>query len=77
MINSLLSFSNIIEGIEGVVEWVGSIVSKITGVFSDVDFSILYDWLPSDVQGVITAVIAVLLFLALLGLLKKLIVFLG
>ena len=40
-------------------------------VFSDVDFRILYDWLPSDIEAVITTCIAALLVLALLGLIRR------
>lgn len=73
----LLSFGSVIEAVDGVLDWITSILDDINGIFSDVDFTILYDWFPSDIQGVITAVIAVLTFLALLALVKKLIVFFG
>ena len=68
---------NIIESLDNVYGEIADIWMKIIGMFSDVDFTILYDWLPSDIQGVITAVIAVFIFLALIGLIKKAILFLG
>lgn len=68
---------NFIESIGEIFDQVSDIWSRIVGMFSDVDFTILYDWLPADIQGVITAVIAVLLILALIGLVKKAILFLG
>lgn len=68
---------NFIESIGEIFDQVSNIWDRIVGMFSDVDFTILYDWLPADIQGVITAVIAVLLILALIGLIKKAILFLG
>lgn len=71
------ALGNTINTLEGVVEWIQSIITRIQGIFSDVDFTILYNWLPSDISGVITAVIAVLLFLAIFGILKRVLFFLG
>lgn len=68
---------NIIESLDNVYGELADMWLRIVGMFSDVDFTILYDWLPSDIQGVITAVIAVFIFLALIGLIKKAILFLG
>lgn len=73
----MLSFGSILNGLESIGDWISNTVSSITGIFSDVDFTILYNWLPGDIAAVISSVIAVLLVLALIGLLKKLILFLG
>lgn len=73
----MLNFGNVINSLQGIVDWIESTVGTISGVFSDVDFTILYSWLPSDIVGVITAVIAVLLFLALFGILRRVLFFLG
>lgn len=72
-----MSFGNIIGSLEGIVDWIENAVSTVEGIFSDVDFAILYNWLPSDIVAVITAVIAVLLFLAIFGILRRLLFFLG
>lgn len=72
-----MTFGNIIGSLEGIVDWIENTVSTIEGLFSDVDFTILYNWLPSDIVAVITAVIAVLLFLAVFGILRRLLFFLG
>lgn len=68
----------------GILEYFSDIVDKVTeiwnniaGMFSDVNFSILYDWLPADVQAVCAAVIAAMVVLALIGLVKRTILFLG
>lgn len=68
----------------GILEYFSDIVDKVTeiwnniaGMFSDVNFSILYDWLPADVQDVCAAVIAAMVVLALIGLVKRAILFLG
>lgn len=68
---------NIIESLDNVYGELADMWTRVIGMFSDVDFTILYDWLPNDIQGVITAVIAVFIFLALIGLIKKAILFLG
>lgn len=73
----MLNFGNVINSLQGIVDWIEQTVETISGVFSDVDFTILYSWLPSDIAGVITAVIAVLLFLALFGILRRVLFFLG
>lgn len=73
----MLQFGDVIQSLSGIVEWIESTVGTISGIFSDVDFTILYSWLPSDIVAVITAVIAVLLFLALFGILKRVLFFLG
>lgn len=73
----MLSFGSILNGMESIGDWISNAVSSITGIFSDVDFTVLYSWLPGDIVAVISSVIAVLLGLALIGLLKKLILFLG
>lgn len=73
----MLSFGSVIDSLSGVVDWIENTVVTISGVFSDVDFTILYSWLPSDIAAVITAVIAILLFLAIFGILRRVLFFLG
>lgn len=73
----MLSFGNVLQSLDGIVDWVQSTVQTISGIFSDVDFTVLYSWLPSDIVAVISAVIVVLLFLALVGFLKRVLFFLG
>lgn len=68
---------NFLENISEIFDQVQNIWESIVGMFSDVDFSVLYNWLPSDIGAVCAAVITVLIFLALIGLVKKAILFLG
>lgn len=70
-------FQNVIGSLEGVVDWIKNTYATISGIFSDIDFTILYDWLPSDIQAVISAVIVVLFILALFGILRRVLFFLG
>lgn len=70
-------FGNIIDVLGDVTTWISNLGDRIINVFSDVDFTLLYDWLPDDIQSVISSVILVLLALALIGLIKKAIIFLG
>lgn len=73
----MLAFNQVIQSLDGIVQWIENAIEDINSVFSDVDFTILYNWLPSDIVAAITAVIAVLLFLALFGILRRLLFFLG
>lgn len=72
-----MTFGNIIGSLQDIVSWIENTVQTIEGLFSDVDFTILYNWLPSDIVAVITAIIAILLFLAIFGILRRLLFFLG
>ena len=45
---------------------VQGLAEQIGNIFSDVDFTLLYSYFPSDIVAVVSAVIAVLLFLAIL-----------
>lgn len=40
-------------------------------IFQGVNFTILYNWLPTDIANVITTCIGILLVLAVLGLVRK------
>jgi len=70
-------FSNLILGIQDAVDWISGAWTTFAGIFSDIDFTVLYSWLPSDIANVITACIVVLLFLALIALIKRIVLFLG
>lgn len=70
-------FSGLIQGIDDVVSWISGAWTNFAGIFSDIDFDILYNWLPSDIVSAISACIIVLLFIAVISLVKKLVLFLG
>lgn len=70
-------FGNIIDVLGDVTDWIANLGNRISNIFSGLDFTLLYDWLPQDIQSVISSVILVLLALALIGLIKKAIIFLG
>lgn len=72
-----MTFGNVLSSLQDIVEWIEGAVQTVEGIFSDLDFTILYNWLPADIAAVITAVIAVLLFLAIFGILRRLLFFLG
>lgn len=72
-----MTFGNIIGSLQDIVAWIENTVETIEGLFSDVDFTILYNWLPNDIVAVISAIIAILLFLAVFGILRRLLFFLG
>lgn len=77
MFQNIIQFGNVLTGLQGVVDWISNTFDSIRSIFADVDFTILYRWLPSDIVAVITAIIAVLLFLAIFGLLRRILFFLG
>ena len=77
MFDNIFQFNNVLAGLNEVVDWIESTFESISSIFADVDFTILYSWLPSDIVAVITAIIAVLLFLAVFGLLRRILFFLG
>lgn len=68
---------DIAHGFSSIATWVTDTISNIGNIFDDIDFTILYDWLPADIQAVVTACIAFLFVLALFGLLRRLLFFLG
>lgn len=68
---------DIVSGFASIASWVTSTIRSIGNIFDDIDFTLLYNWLPSDIQAVITACIAFLFVLALFGLLRRLLFFLG
>lgn len=68
---------DIVSGFSSIASWVTSTIRSIGNIFDDIDFTLLYNWLPSDIQAVITACIAFLFVLALFGLLRRLLFFLG
>lgn len=70
-------FGSLITGTDQIVDWIKNTVDQFKSIFADVDFTLLYDWLPNDIQTVITACIAVLLVLALFGLIRRILFFLG
>ena len=72
-----MAFGDVIGSLSDIVEWIENTANTISGIFNDVDFTIIYSWLPNDIAAVITAVIAVLLFLALFGILRRILFFLG
>lgn len=72
-----MQFGDVISSISSIVEWIKDTAETISGIFADVDFSLLYSWLPNDIATVITAVIVVLLFLAIFGILRRVLFFLG
>lgn len=73
----MLSFGNIIQTIQGIDAWIQDTVQAIGNIFADVNFGVLYSWCPNDIAAVIAAVISVMIVLALIGLLKKMILFFG
>ena len=46
---------DIAHGFSSIANWVTNTISNIGNIFDDIDFTILYDWLPNDIQAVTTA----------------------
>lgn len=77
MFNGIIQFGNVLTVLQDVVHWIENTFERIASIFADVDFTLLYDYFPSDIVAVVTAVIAVLLFMAVFGLLRRILFFLG
>lgn len=69
--------SGIVTGFSNISSFVSGGIESIKHFFDGLDFTILYNWLPSDIVYVITACIAFLLVLALFGILRRILFFLG
>lgn len=70
-------FGGVLLAIEDIIDWISSTANTVQGLFADIDFTVLYDWLPADIVSVITAVLLVLFALAIFGLLRRLLFFMG
>lgn len=70
-------FGEVLGHLDDITDFISGIADDISGVFSDIDFSLLYSWLPNDITTVIALIITVLLFLALFGILRRILFFLG
>ena len=77
MFENLFHFDNILLNLESITDWITDTFDRVNDVFTDIDFTILYSWLPADITVVISSIITVLLFLALIGLIRRILWFLG
>lgn len=68
---------SLISGFETVSNYLENLLVSIGSVFADIDFTVLYSWLPADIIAAITACIVILFWLALFGLLKRVFFFIG
>ena len=60
----MLSFGNLLNSVTDIVSWIENTIDRFNSIWQGIDFTLLYSWLPQDISVVITAAIAVLLFLA-------------
>lgn len=71
-------FGSYIDGLSEIEEWIENVLSAVGSVFDGVDFSDLFQSiLPSDISNVLSSVLLVMIFLALVGLIRKILIFLG
>lgn len=70
---------SILQGLGNAVDKVQEFFSFIDDVFLDVDFSVLWSWipLPADISAVLVCMMFLVLVLAGFGFVKKLIVIFG
>ena len=70
--------SNLINGVSNIGTYVTNIINAIGGIYQGVDFTDLFvSIFPNDIALVCAAVITVILFISLISLAKKIILFLG
>lgn len=70
---------NLIQSLSNVTEKILEFFAFINGILFEIDFSVLWSWipLPSDIAAVLFALMFVILILAGVGFVKKIIVLLG
>lgn len=70
--------TSIVDGLSNVENWIEDLVSAVGSVFADVNFSDLWlSYLPQDISTVLAGVLLVMIFLAIVGIIKKISFFLG
>lgn len=68
----------LINGVNSISTYLANLISSISGIYHDVDFTDLFVSLfPNDMAIVCASVLSIILFLSLISLVKKLILFLG
>lgn len=70
---------NIIQSLSNVVDKIQEFFAFIDGVLFEIDFSVLWSWLPfpSDISAVLVGLMFVILVMAGVGFVKKIVVLLG
>lgn len=70
---------NIIQSLTNVVDKIQEFFAFIDGVLFEIDFSVLWNWLPfpSDISAVLVGLMFVVLVMAGVGFVKKIVVLLG
>lgn len=69
-------FNNLVNGFDNVSNYIDGVYQQNSGIFSDIDFTILYNWLPQDIALTISAILVVLFILTIFQLLRKILFFL-
>lgn len=69
--------SDFFTAVTDIFDAIGDIFDAVHDVFTGINFTVLYSWLPSDISAVITACIAVFIFISLIGIVKKIVFFFG
>lgn len=70
---------NLIQSLSNVAEKIQEFLAFIEGVLFEIDFTVLWSWipLPSDIAAVLFGVMLIILIMAGVGFVKKIIVLLG
>lgn len=69
--------SDFFTSVADIFDHISDIFDAVQDVFTGINFTVLYNWLPSDIATVITACIVVLIFISLIGIVKKIVFFFG
>lgn len=67
-----------INGLSNIEDWIENLLSAAGSVFEGVDFSdLIAPLFPADIARVAAGVILVMIFLAMCGLVRKVLIFMG
>lgn len=69
---------SIINGVQGIGTYVQGLIESLGDIFSGVDLTDLFvSYMPNDIAVALAGLLTLLIFIALIGLIKKIVFFLG
>ena len=69
---------SLINGINSIASYLSNLISSVAGIYHDVDLTDLFvSIFPNDIAVVCAAVLSVLIFVAIVSIVKRIILFIG
>lgn len=71
-------FDSLINGINSIATYLSNLISSVAGIYNDVDLTDLFvSIFPNDIAVVCAAVISVFIFIGIVSIVKRIILFIG